>query len=269
MSNHAVMPLQDYINTCNKVRELTDITDVIKSGELPDKVAEVYEAGKEKEWSDFWEFYQYHGNRRSYKMAFAGHGWFSGNFYPKYSMKPTNAQSMFQESNFYAAFDLVARLEECGVTIDFSKVTGSGFNTLFFNAGVTTVPEVDTSSANTTSLNLAFSSANIVKIYGLKLQSTGNQTFPGTFSNASGLQEITITGGVIGQTINFAVSPLTVESMKSIITHLKNYAGTTSEFTYKTIFSSACLTALEAEGATSPNGNSWTQYIEDLGWLYS
>jgi hypothetical protein len=54
--------------------------------------------------------------------------------------------------------------------------------------------------------------------------------------------------------------------MKSIITHLKNYSGTASEYTYSLTLTSACKTALEAEGTTSPNGNLWTEYVSDLGW---
>ena len=88
------------------------------------------------------------------------------------------------------------------------------------------------------------------------------------FRNCKGLKNITFEG-VIGRNISFSYSPLTVKSMKSIITHLKNYAGTDKEGTYKVTFSSACLTALEAEGATSPNGNTWTEYMTDLGWLFS
>ncbi len=46
MSKHAVMPLVDYVNACNAMREKTGTTDVIKSGDIPDKVAEVYNKGQ-------------------------------------------------------------------------------------------------------------------------------------------------------------------------------------------------------------------------------
>lgn len=70
--------------------------------------------------------------------------------------------------------------------------------------------------------------------------------------------------------LSFSYSPLTVESMKSIITALKDYSGTTSEYTYKITFSSACVTALEAEGATAEyNGEActWTDLIENKKWI--
>lgn len=72
--------------------------------------------------------------------------------------------------------------------------------------------------------------------------------------------------GVIGKSISFLSSPLSVASLKNIITHLKNYAGTSSEFSYTVTFKSSAFAELEKEGATSPNGNTWAEYIDDLKW---
>ena len=47
MSQYAIMPLSDYKSTCDVLREKTGSTGTIKSGELPDKISEVYEKGKE------------------------------------------------------------------------------------------------------------------------------------------------------------------------------------------------------------------------------
>lgn len=46
MSKHAVMPLTDYVNVCDALREKTGTTDVIKSGDIPKKVNDVYDMGK-------------------------------------------------------------------------------------------------------------------------------------------------------------------------------------------------------------------------------
>lgn len=46
MSEYAVMPVTDYINTCEKIREKTSSTAVIKSGEMADKIEKVYEKGQ-------------------------------------------------------------------------------------------------------------------------------------------------------------------------------------------------------------------------------
>ncbi len=45
MNNYAVMPKTDYINACDVIREKTETTDNIKSGELGNKINDVYNAG--------------------------------------------------------------------------------------------------------------------------------------------------------------------------------------------------------------------------------
>ena len=42
----AVMPMADYKGICDKVREKTDSTDIIKSGEIEKKIDAVYEKGQ-------------------------------------------------------------------------------------------------------------------------------------------------------------------------------------------------------------------------------
>lgn len=46
MSEFAVMPLNDYVDTCDSIREKTHRTDDIKSSELPNKIDAVFNAGK-------------------------------------------------------------------------------------------------------------------------------------------------------------------------------------------------------------------------------
>lgn len=47
MSRLAIMPLSDYQNLCNNIRDLTGTTGVIKSGDLVQKVGDVAENGGE------------------------------------------------------------------------------------------------------------------------------------------------------------------------------------------------------------------------------
>lgn len=46
MSEFAVMPMDDYKDICDKLREKTDTSDAIKSGEMVEKIDEVYTAGQ-------------------------------------------------------------------------------------------------------------------------------------------------------------------------------------------------------------------------------
>ena len=74
--------------------------------------------------------------------------------------------------------------------------------------------------------------------------------------------------GTIATTISFSYCPLSVESAKSIINILKNYAGTDNEYTYKLTFKSTVWTALN-EAEAPPTGDTWQEYVQTLGWLYA
>lgn len=266
MSNHAVMPLQDYIDTCEAIREKNGSTDAIKSGELASGVNEVFEAGKKSEYDAFWDAFQNYGKRTDYKYAFSYNSWYKNIFKPKYDIRPTGSggEYLFANSGSISKFDLEEVLEQQGVTLDLSGLTSSACE--FYMSRFTNLPTLDFSGC--ASMNRTFDYWLGTKLR-LILSDSGETVFATIFRRCSQLANVVIERGTIGKTFNCADAPLSPESMKCIITHLKDYSGTDEEFTYKITFSSACLTALEAEGTTSPSGNTWTEYIEELGWLYS
>lgn len=91
-------------------------------------------------------------------------------------------------------------------------------------------------------------------------------TYSGPFTQCYELANITIEGE-IGNDITFKdCSKLTIESLKSIITALVDYSGTDSEYAYTLTLNNACITTLEEAGMTSPNGNTWVEYIDDKKW---
>lgn len=45
MSKLAVMPLEDYDNACDRIRNITGGVDLIKSGELVNEIDNVYDVG--------------------------------------------------------------------------------------------------------------------------------------------------------------------------------------------------------------------------------
>lgn len=90
------------------------------------------------------------------------------------------------------------------------------------------------------------------------------------FLNCKSLKNITFEG-VIPITIGFADCPLTVESMKSIISCLKDFTGTgtSNEFKYTVTFNSKAFNELEKEGATAEyNGAActWAELIDNKKW---
>jgi hypothetical protein len=250
-------------NIASAIREKTGKGATYTDEEMPTGVAEVYEAGKKAEYDDFWDAYQNNGNRTDYRYAFAYFGWKKENFKPKYDIRPTgaNGEYMFSNGGELSKYDLAKALEEQGVVLDLSGLTTSSRE--FYMSRFTKLPTLDFSGCTSMANTFDYYIGTSIKLI---LSESGNTTFSSVFRRGSSLTTVTIESGVIGRSISFSDSPLNVESMKNIISHLKDYSGTDSEFTYKVTFSSACKTALEADGNTSPNGNTWNEYVTDLCW---
>ena len=236
---------------------------------MPEGVDEVYEKGKKKEWSDFWDACQAERNRAYYKLAFCGHGWTEKNFKPRYDIKPiSSADNIFQESKINGS--LIEILKECNVTFDSRGLTG-GIAYGFSNTQFTEIPTIDVSnSTSSNTLNYAFpTNYKLVKIEKIILRDDGTQNFNGTFNNDTKLEEIRFEG-TIGRSIDFKSSPLSIDSMKSIITHLMDYSDTSYVQTYSLTFNSDCWTALESSGTPADDGidfvGTWREYVQNLGW---
>lgn len=60
---------------------------------------------------------------------------------------------------------------------------------------------------------------------------------------------------------------LTLESAKSILLGLYNYAGTDEEFYYSVILSDEVISLLEADGNTAPDDMNWYDYVTSIGWV--
>ena len=165
--------------------------------------------------------------------------------------------------------DLAARLEDCGVVLNTGEATEA--NWAFYLASFSHIPELDCRSISKLDSTFYNSSASPVTetIDKIILKEDGSQIFNNTFNYASKLKNITFEG-VIGKSINFQYSPLTVESMKNIIEHLKNFDGINNgedAYTQTIKFSQACWDALSADGTLAPNGKDWIDYVQNaLGW---
>lgn len=96
------------------------------------------------------------------------------------------------------------------------------------------------------------------------IRSNQASDFGDAFEECYKLKNITF-DGVIGKNINFQYSPLTVESMKNIISHLADYSVENTHI-YTVTFTDTCWEALEAD-STAPNGTTWREYVQNsLGW---
>jgi hypothetical protein len=230
----------------------------------------VYEAGKTAEWNEFWDVLQQNGTRTTYQAttdysAFNGSWWTNENFKPKYDIKPTHAGSMFRVSGIK---DLRAGMAFNGVKFDFSNCTS--LMQMFYASGIVTIGELDfsTRTSGTFTTVQAFQTMRDLETVDLIKVGENVTNYGYWFNHSSKLKEVRFAGTIAYSLSMSGCSVLSVESMKSIISCLKNYAGTENEYTQTLTFPAARWTALEAD-STAPNGDTWQEYVGSLGWNVS
>lgn len=231
----------------------------------------------------FWDSFQNKGKRTYYQQAFEVDVrnedttmWNNESFKPKYDLKPIEAKAMFGMAQPWSENerkpdtgihgDLVELLEKCGVKLDLSNVTNSWG--IFQESNFTRLGVLDLSNVTYIHESWFFGCIYLETIDLLippkKNNAGGNNS---NFNRCKSLKNLTLGGNWLKDT-DLSYSPLTLESAISVITHLENYAGTENEFVYSALFSETTWELLDAEGETaSPNGNSWRDYIGDLGWI--
>lgn len=252
-----------YNNIAAAIREKTATENTYTPADMASGVNEVYEAGKKAEQKAFWALLLDNGNRRDYYYAFNGEYWGSENFKPQYNIVPTEADHTFYRHNKNGTpYDLAQHLEELGVVIDMSNCTLGNYT--FESANVTRLPVIDNRKGTFTCF---IRNCNKLKtVDGIICNDAGDQNFTQTFNACSVLENITFTG-VIGRSINFSNSPLSVASVTNILTHLKNYADTANAGTYTVTLSDKSKNAMAAAGTLEElDGKTYDAYIADKGW---
>lgn len=270
------------------IREKTGSEDLIKPSAFAEKVGEVYEAGKQAQYFDWW--YKYLKKDKPYlnmaESLFGGRSWTDETFYPPYDIVLAGSNASVFSIN--QCTNIRQRLIDMGVKITtpaYEKITVAKY---FFYSTITTelpdiegfqptnmegftynnqkllwMPEYDTSKC-TLFTSYCYGNKSLERIEGIDFSSA--TTINNAFTLCEKLAEINVKG-TIPVSINFSYSPLSVASLKSVITHLKDYAGTANEYTYTLTLKSDCWAALDAEGATAPGGITWRDYVSNLGWI--
>lgn len=152
---------------------------------------------------------------------------------------------------------------------EFDTSNGENFYQTFVSSANEPVKLISVKMNLSKAINLVSTFNNCYLLTTSELICSENTLFAtNTFAGCVSLTKLTIIG-VIGKSINLSQSPLTSESAISVITALKDFSGTDSEFTQTVTFSETTKAALEALGATAPNGLTWLQYITAKGWLYA
>lgn len=191
---------------------------------VQENMSKVYDAGKETERRERWENILSSLRKNSWgtKFAFAGKAWTDDTFDPPPRMdtvlRPYNVEHFFREC---AITDLKGKLEKANIVMDFSEALYSG--SFAYYASITNFPIINLSKSNAFDTAFAYLKGENVTLP-LILRSEGTQKFPNTFEQSTGLTNLTIEGGVIGNNIDLKWSPLTQESIESVIFHLSDDA---------------------------------------------
>ena len=181
--------------TVESVRSTSPTMEVSTNSDIDIALTYHKSWGMQAEWDRFWEVVQDGGKTQNYYYAFAYGRFTDENYNPKYPIK-------------------------------FSNGTTPGRYVFYEATGITdTKVEI---VANSTNMDYCFyGCSNLVTIP--KLTVTATTGFNATFNGCSALENIEI-GGAIGKNISSApCSKLSDASVASIIEHLKDLTGTTSQ----------------------------------------
>lgn len=250
----------------DNIRSKTGGTEALSLDGMADGVNEVYDKGRENEMRNFWEKLIGEG---------ASANSFSGSIWNDETFQPTQ-DVVFARSNGNWMFSLnkitsvKASLAIHGVKMDTSQLRGLGY--AFFETQTIDLPELDLRGCiNRPTSDLAMGvhgNTKLVTIDKIIFPTTWGKisSWNGFLQNNSSLQNIVVEG-VIPCSLNLSVSPLTVESMKSIISHLNNYAGTSNAGIHTLTLKDTCKTAMANLGAIAEfGGKTYDAYLTDIGW---
>lgn len=192
---------------------------------IAENVHKVYEAGKQA-GDTFFGLYLQNGERANCQYAFAGAGWNENTFRPSCNIYPTNGAYMFLNCSYKA--DLAQILESFGVQLDLSRC--GSYNGMFSGSAFTRLPTiVDTNNSN--AYDLCTNCSNLVTVDAIQLMTPSNGNVPAAnhyrtaFDGCKALKNIRFSGEYkIAVNIGFKDSPLTAESIVSIVEHLSDDA---------------------------------------------
>lgn len=227
--------------------------------ELNEARQESYEQGMEQgeqtEYDRFWDSYQNYGNRNIYRYAFSHEGWNDETFKPKYDIRPIGS-SQVNGYTFYKCeiTDLKAILDERNVKLDYSKSLTHIYE--FYNSTITRLPTIDFSSAAGNISSTMSDCSQLVEIEKIIIADNGSY-FNNTFKNCTSLEKVTFEGVLAVNGLNLQWSPLNIESLRSIISCLKDYSTYTGSTVYKVTVGSANLAKLTTEDLENIQAKGW------------
>lgn len=222
---------------------------------------EGFEAGKTKEWSDFWDAYQRNGTRTNYERAFTSSpytapAWNNTNFKPKYDLKPVGTGYMM----FYFADiegDFVELCEKLGITFDTSEVTN--FQYMLTMPKVTRLGVINMTKCGNQISQFVWGCFKLHTIDEIIVNENTKFAKSNSFTNSSALVNLKFTGTLAQNGLDVSDhKKLTHESLMSIINVLKDYSTDTSGTTWVVTLGSSNLAKLSEEEKAIATEKGWT-----------
>ena len=236
---------------------------------------EGYKAGEKEQNSALWDAIQNYGEKTDYNNVFSFTSFSKDTFLPTHDFKPISASGMFCQSRYKGVtvnkenfkdyyVDMVELETKQGIVFDFSSTVNMyrAFASSFFWR----LNKIDLSKATDTNyLFYGGYGGHYIEAIEKIISSETTRWKTTAFQYDYSLSHV-IFEGVIANTIHLQDSPfLDIESMKSIISCLKDYSGTSNEYIYEVKFRDTCWAALEAD-SSAPDGNTWQAYVNAKGW---
>ena len=217
--------------------------------------AQGFEEGKKAEYDAFWDTISYHQTRTDYQRAFRG--WACQHIRPPFKITPT---ARFGDHYMFADNKELLKVEK--EFFDLSQLkelsqTSNSYGHMRTFSGCMGIVEIEDIGMPSAAYDATF--YDCLKLEKIEVVRSQEDTFYNlqSFGYCTKLQHLVIEG-VIGTDFNIKWSPLSVASLKSIVTHLKPYFNTDKAFTYTLTVKASAWDVLEAEGFTD----------DDYAWIY-
>ena len=225
-------PLKPYLKSlADKFRKVLGFDDYekIDAQDFTLAIDEVYDkgvsdgmqaGGGSSDDSKFWDMVTDYGTKE--QCAYAFYYWrlidSDGTvlFKPKYDIKPTSANSMFEQTK--GAIDLNTVFEQAGKVLDFSGC--SAMNRTFFRSEVAKLGIIDCTSTSALASTCG-DCANLVEVVGIVFSKDKNYTFTTPFLRCSKLTDMTAYGSLASSGLDLSDAPLNRKSKLSFLNILE------------------------------------------------
>lgn len=207
----------------------------------------------------FWDAFTNVGLRTFYEYAFRQSGFVT--IQPPQVITPVDSRSlsMFHDCKQLQRIE-AGYFDLSRVTASASATTAGHYNTFY---GCSVLEEIEDIGLPAGGYYMSF--AYCKRLHTIAVLRVNEDTkFNGAFRECDALKNITIDGTIAQDGLSFNWSPLTAESLKSVIMHLKDLTGTANEHKFTIQFSSDSWDVLDALHATAPGGVTWREYVQNV-----